>query len=244
MRAKVSGCVLALALGAAGGGVALPVDSLERVLADWRLGCAECVVRYSWSEQELATFVAGRLASLGFPSALALSGEAWWVLATVDEEGGEGCVPVLPGLPPADREGQFARGVFLGRIPRTATGEVDRSYLAPEQVVPLPPNVPPSLRVRVHPNPPQAGETVWFIVEATDPDGTLVQAWWDFGDGAYPACAYSAWWNPDHAYTHEGVYTVTLTVVDDRGAVTTTVVMVEVVAPTPMPPGGGCGCGR
>lgn len=240
MQAKLSECVLALALGAAGA-CALPVDSLERALADWRLGCGGCIGQYGWSEQGLATFVAGRLASLGFPTALALSGETWWVLATVEEKGAERWVPVLPGLPPADREGQFVRGVFLGRIPRTATGEVDRRYLTPEQVLPLPPNVPPSVRIRVHPNLPQPGEPVWFTVEATDPDGMLIQAWWEFGDGES-----SAWWSPEHTYAQEGTYTVTLTVVDDRGGVAVAKAIVEVKIPPPPPPGGsgGCGCGR
>ncbi len=239
MRTMFIGGVLAIGLGLTG--VASPprLTALEKALADWRLGCAGCIGRLGWNEQGLATFVAGRLASLGFPTRLARSGDAWWVLVAATEAGAETWIPVLPGLPPADREGQFPRGAFLGRIPRTATGEVDPSYLAPAEVLPLPPNAPPSVRVRVHPVLPHPGESVWFISEATDPDGVVVQAWWEFGDGES-----SAWWSPDHVYSREGVYTVTLTVVDDRGAATTATVQVEVVAPLPTPPGGGCGCGR
>ncbi|MCX7750726.1 MAG: PKD domain-containing protein [Candidatus Bipolaricaulota bacterium] len=211
------------------------LGELEKTLADWRLGCAGCASRLGWGERELATFVAGRLASLGFPSKLARSGEAFWVLVAV----GEGWVPVLPGLPPADREGLFARGTFLGRIPRTAAGALDPRYLSPEEVLVLPPNAPPTVRVRVHPALPQPGEPVWFIVEASDPDGTVIQVWWNFGDGE------TSWlWSPDHVYAHEGVYEVTLTVVDDRGGATVATARVEVVAPLPMPPSGGCGCGR
>lgn len=214
------------------------LGELERALADWRLGCAGCVSRCGWGEQELATFVAGRLDSLGFPTQLARSGESFWVLVAVEEGGREVWYPVLPGLPPADREAQFARGSFLGRIPRTPLGAIDSRYLSPEEVLALPPNAPPKVRIRVHPPTPQPGESVWFIADVSDPDGMVVQLWWDFGDGG------TAWaLSPDHVYDREGIYTATLTAVDDRGGTTTAVVRVEVVAPMPMPPSGGCGCG-
>lgn len=236
MRNKLIGGLVAVVVGA-GSGWAMPgLDALERTLADWRLGCGACLAWFGWDERDLAAFVAGRLASLGFPTELARRGETWWVLVTVTMKGTGRRVPVLPGYPPADRDGQFSRGVFLGRIPRTATGEVDPRYAAPEQVVPLAPNAPPTVRIRVHPPSPQEGDTVWFIAEAADPDGTVVQAWWDFGDGET-----STSWSPDHAYKGEGTYTVTLTVVDNRGAVATATARVEVVRPVPVPPR-GCPC--
>ncbi|MEO1266982.1 MAG: PKD domain-containing protein [Myxococcota bacterium] len=46
-----------------------------------------------------------------------------------------------------------------------------------------------------------------------DPDGTIVAYRWDFGDGTEGMGE-----SPTHAYGAEGNYTVTLTVVDDRGA--------------------------
>ncbi len=219
------------------------VAELEAVLADWRLGCGGCPMRLGWEDRQLSVFVAGRLASLGFSVELARSGEERWVLVWWWAEGGERVVlPVLPGFPPLDREGQFTRGVFLGRVPWRAPGQIDPWYLSPEELVSLPENTPPSVRLRVYPAQPQTGDVVWFTADVDDPDGVVVQALWEFGDGET-----STWWSPEHVYHQEGVYTVTLTVVDDRGAVGRSAAVLHVVlpvgGPSPQPPGGGCGCG-
>lgn len=234
-----------LVLVAVGTGLGRPGSAawveLERVLADWRLGCGGCPTRYAWDARQLALFVAGRLSSLGFPAELARSGGEWWVLVRSGAGEGAAAVPVLPGLPPLDRDGQFARGVFLGRIPWLAPGRVDPRYLAPEEVVPLPPNAAPAVRLRAHPTEPQVGEAVGFVADMADPDGHVVLCVWDFGDGD------GSWgWSPEHVYTREGTYTVTLTVVDDRGGTTVARLVVAVSVPSaPLPGGsGGCGCGR
>ncbi|MGD9130749.1 MAG: PKD domain-containing protein [Candidatus Bathyarchaeota archaeon] len=49
--------------------------------------------------------------------------------------------------------------------------------------------------------------------ESHDPDGSIVSYSWDFGDGNTATGV-----EVDHAYEDDGVYTVTLTVVDDDGA--------------------------
>ena len=49
--------------------------------------------------------------------------------------------------------------------------------------------------------------------ESYDPDGTIVNYLWDFGDGNTTTGVTS-----DHAYSEDGNYTVTLTVTDDDGA--------------------------
>ncbi len=49
--------------------------------------------------------------------------------------------------------------------------------------------------------------------ESHDPDGTIVSYSWDFGDGNTATGVEAV-----HAYEDDGVYTVTLTVVDDDGA--------------------------
>ncbi|MCZ2808295.1 MAG: PKD domain-containing protein, partial [Candidatus Bathyarchaeota archaeon] len=49
--------------------------------------------------------------------------------------------------------------------------------------------------------------------ESHDPDGTIVNYLWDFGDGNTTTGVTS-----DHAYSEDGNYTVTLTVTDDDGA--------------------------
>jgi microbial collagenase len=81
---------------------------------------------------------------------------------------------------------------------------------------------------------------VWFIADVADPDGTIIQVRWDFGDGET-----SGAWSPEHVYGREGTYTVTLVAVDDRGGVVQARIVVSVMAPVAPPPGGsgGCGCG-
>ncbi len=222
-------------------GAGLGIADLERILADWRLGCGGCGARFGWEGADLARYVAGRLVSGGFRCELGRSGGDWWVLVKLAGPGGEVVVPVLPGLPPAGRDGEYTQGVFLGRVPWVGPGTPDPRYLAPDEVLPLPPNVLPTARLRIHPAEPQPGGAVWFDADIADPDGVIVQAWWEFGDGES-----SAWWSPEHSYAQEGTYTVILTVVDDRGgvAVAKGVVQVKVSPPPPPGGGGGCGCGR
>ena len=60
-------------------------------------------------------------------------------------------------------------------------------------------------------------ETTQFTDLSTDLDGTIVNWTWDFGDGNV---SYEQ--NPNHSYADNGTYTVTLTVMDDDGAINTT----------------------
>ncbi|KQC29410.1 PKD domain-containing protein [Flagellimonas eckloniae] len=84
------------------------------------------------------------------------------------------------------------------------------------------PNVPP---VAVA----DAGTPNEFVVdflgsESDDPDGNIVSYEWDFGDGNTSTDI-----NPTHTYTDEGVYLVTLTVIDDDGADGTAAIQVNIV---------------
>jgi len=59
-----------------------------------------------------------------------------------------------------------------------------------------------------------SGESIHFDAsESHDPDGTIVNYLWDFGDGNTAVDV-----EVDHAYEDDGVYTVTLTVIDDDDA--------------------------
>lgn len=72
--------------------------------------------------------------------------------------------------------------------------------------------------------------TVQFNSAASkDPDGTIIEYIWDFGDGAQ-----STEHNPSHTYSEPGIYEVTLTVTDDHGATAQdTSIRIEVKAPEP-----------
>ncbi|MCS7102551.1 MAG: PKD domain-containing protein [Candidatus Korarchaeum sp.] len=78
-------------------------------------------------------------------------------------------------------------------------------------------NVPPLVELEdVQPNPAKPGEKVTFLVQASDPDGRVTTFYWDFGDGDKQQGANLT--KVTHAYSREGVYTVNVKVVDDKGA--------------------------
>lgn len=56
-------------------------------------------------------------------------------------------------------------------------------------------------------------ETVYMNATGSDPDGTIVSWFWNFGDASNSTIR-----NTTHAYVNPGVYVVTLTVTDDLGA--------------------------
>jgi len=66
--------------------------------------------------------------------------------------------------------------------------------------------------------------------ESYDPDGSIVNYFWDFGDGTNATDVAV-----DHAYAEDGNYTVTLTVTDDDGASSSVSATVTVEAPAGLP---------
>ncbi len=71
----------------------------------------------------------------------------------------------------------------------------------------------------------QAGESVKFTSESTDPEGARLDHAWDLdGDGAVDSSSSS----PRHTYRREGNYQVTLTVTDDFGQTDTDTVNIQV----------------
>jgi len=62
------------------------------------------------------------------------------------------------------------------------------------------------------------GEVIYFNASASyDPDGIIVNYFWDFGDGTNATGVTT-----EHAYAGIGVFTVTLTITDDDGATAST----------------------
>lgn len=93
--------------------------------------------------------------------------------------------------------------------------------LRPEIVVPVrvkadtAPNEPPVITAcGVNPQRGPVETEFEFVASANDPDGTIADKYWDFGDGAPLVHEFVA----KHKYSKEGVYTAKFTVVDDKGA--------------------------
>jgi len=71
------------------------------------------------------------------------------------------------------------------------------------------------------------GEFFGFSAErSTDPDGTIGQYSWDFGDGGF---GLSIWPWMNYSYSHSGQFVVTLRVTDNENATGTAVIIVTVV---------------
>ena len=73
--------------------------------------------------------------------------------------------------------------------------------------------------------------TVDFTSTANDPDGTISNHTWDFGDTTTSTNS-----NPTHTYDQAGDYPVTLTVTDNDGATNTTTTTITVTQAPPGPP--------
>ncbi len=71
------------------------------------------------------------------------------------------------------------------------------------------------------------GLSCQFMDKSTDPDGSIVERAWDFGDGDSSGSA-----NPSHTYAAAGAYDVTLTVTDDYGGMDSVTQQVTVSAPS------------
>lgn len=79
-------------------------------------------------------------------------------------------------------------------------------------------NRPPDASFSVSATSVLTGEDIHFnAADSEDSDGHIIGYIWDFGDGASAAGI-----SVSHAYEDNGVYTVTLTVIDDDGAISST----------------------
>lgn len=91
----------------------------------------------------------------------------------------------------------------------------DNATDAVSQIVTVGP--PPVANFTFIPMNPTTFTIVHFTDTSTDNLGVIISWWWDFGDQYYASLQ-----NPEHCYTAEGVYTVTLTVTDNYGLTNST----------------------
>jgi len=90
-------------------------------------------------------------------------------------------------------------------------------------------NLVPVAAMDYYPSLPNPYETVYFDGGGSnDPDGYIQYYYWDFGDG-YTVFSYSSYTN--HYYYQGGLYLVTLTVTDNRGATNSTSAWIHVNMP-------------
>lgn len=90
-----------------------------------------------------------------------------------------------------------------------------------------PENSPPSLTISTTQVDYTINESIAFNATASDSDGTVVSYSWSFGDNSELVTTQ----NPTYTYTQAGVYTVSCSVTDDDGAVTTKTLNLDVQDP-------------
>jgi PKD repeat protein len=121
---------------------------------------------------------------------------------------------------------------------------ISQKQLEPSYSVNIFPNIPtpeevedlwakdvPSASFTHFPTEPSPRDSVSFVDNSTDPNGTIVYWFWNFGDSEQP---WSIEQTPTHQFTQEGEYNVGLTIVDNDGCTNTThqTVIVQNLPPT------------
>ena len=95
----------------------------------------------------------------------------------------------------------------------------------------FPKNKPPIASFTYTPENPAVEETITFDASSSyDPDGTIVSYEWDFGDGNITNTTEE---KINHSYSEAGIYEVTLTVKDDKGAKNSTTKIITVMPAQP-----------
>lgn len=84
-------------------------------------------------------------------------------------------------------------------------------------------NVAPAAMFDWSPSNPSTMSLIQFSDSSADPDGSIVEVRWGFGDGTSSDVN-----SPTHQYADDGAYTVSLTIKDDDGASNTTSRVVQV----------------
>jgi len=102
--------------------------------------------------------------------------------------------------------------------------------MATKLITVMPKPLPPEASFTFSPTSPEVGQIVTFDASnSSDPDGTIVNYFWSFGDGTTENQTGGV--TTIHSYTSEGFYNVTLTVTDDDQLTNTTAKSITVSPP-------------
>ena len=211
---------------------------LELLLDDMLLGSQMRLAERTWTSKEFSSFTAGALDQLGYETAV-VSGQ-WpnerhtWVLVRVVVGNGIAWIPVEATPSPGLLQDS------LGHVAWGGAGLYAESYLQYDLVLEQGPNLAPVSVVR---SPTVIiGEIATFLaLQSRDPDGEIILYVWEVDGDRRPTTTKT--WSYDHVFEQDGAHALTLTVVDNRGARTSTVVSLEILSSeesTASPP--DCGC--
>lgn len=225
------------------------IKTLETTLGNYNLGSRRYFASDQWGSRDFAAYTGGTLSEMGYETRL-VSAAGWpdgvhtWVLVGIPLGARTAWVPV-EASPEAGHSQQV-----LGYVPSTTDGAgrlwFEGSYLNFSDVIELGPNISPVAKIRPPTGLVATNSRVKFLTLGSyDPDGEIVLCQWDFDDGKIEI---STKWTVKHRFNERGNYTISLTVIDNRGRKSaTTSVTIRVVRSqepeTTSPSGGGCGCG-
>jgi len=102
-------------------------------------------------------------------------------------------------------------------ITLTVTDDSQLTNTTTKSITVSPPKQPPEASFTYSPLDPQANQTVTFNASgSSDPDGTIIDYFWSFGDGTTGTGITAT-----HAYVLDGTYTVILTITDNDAYIET-----------------------
>lgn len=119
-------------------------------------------------------------------------------------------------------------GTYIARV--VVRDDDGATATASIQITVSAPNQPPSVNLTASPTSGHAPLSVVFVGSGSDPDGTITEYSWAFGDGLG-----STQQSPSHTYNAQGTYTATLTVKDNSGATASKSVQITVLPPNQPP---------
>ena len=213
---------------------------LERLLGDTSLGSRMRLGERAWTSQEFSAFTAGALDQLGYKTDVVSAQEPnerrVWVLVGVHVGDETAWVPIEATPAPG------AVQASLGHVAWGSAGGYADAYLQHDGRVDMAPNLTPIAVVLSPVAAPLSGEDARFLaLQSQDPDGEIILYVWEVEGDRRPTTTNR--WFYDHVFEQGGSHTLTLTVVDNRGARASAVVSVEVYGNGYESEPSDCGCG-